>query len=106
VNDNQGLDITTLNFVSENPIKLSWTGCYTTARVPKGTKNPAGIGIATQFPAGSGGGLYLAESFNSASIALLDIDSKTGCTTEASTSPFSLGEKNFNSLAIWPPRPF
>jgi hypothetical protein len=105
VNDNQGIHITTLNF-SENPVSITWSGCYTTVRVPRGVENPTGSGIATVFPTGSGGGLYLAEGFKSAYIALLDIDTKTGCLTEASTSPFSLGEKNFGSLATWPPRPF
>jgi hypothetical protein len=103
--DNSGANITTLNF-DEGARYVSWTGCITTVRAPKGENLVDGGWLATAFPTGSGGGLYLAEDYNFASIGVLAIDPTTGCTTEVPQSPFLTGNKDLDSLAPWPSRPF
>jgi len=97
---------TTLNF-TENPLSITYTGCSTTLK-----DSDAGLqasGMATASPSGSGGALYVSEYFgsNANAVALLAIDSTTGCTTEAPSSPFYTGQSGrLNSIVAWPPRPF
>ncbi len=99
--------IITLNF-NENPLKISYSGCTTTLKLPPG---PIAYSLATVTPSGTGEGLYVVESNQVSglgSVALLRINSLTGCTTETPGSPFSLGDNNSaaTSLVAWPPRPF
>jgi hypothetical protein len=99
--------VTTLNF-SENPFSLTYGGCLTTLKVPQGDTSMLVGGMATVESSGAGGGLYVSESFNVNSIALLAIDSTSGCTKEIASSPFVFSTENgaLNSLLAWPPRPF
>jgi 6-phosphogluconolactonase (cycloisomerase 2 family) len=91
--------VTTLNF-DESAHSLTYSGCS------KKLKTSAN-GMATAMPAGSRGFLYVGEYTNTANVALLQIDSSTGCLTEVPGSPFSTGKHGVaNSVAAWPPRPF
>lgn len=96
---NSGTQLTTLNF-TENPINFTYTGCITTL-------NESGYAqaVATALPSGAGGFVYLAE-YNG--VAMLQVNSTTGCTTEVKGSPFTVSDPlaAIYSLAPWPPRPF
>jgi hypothetical protein len=106
VNDDSD-KVTTLNF-TEAPINLTYTGCMTTLRVPKGERLFASTGMATELPSGGGGALYVTELLDVSGIAILTINAETGCTREASASPFALSDPNsgISTLVPWPPRPF
>jgi 6-phosphogluconolactonase (cycloisomerase 2 family) len=99
VSNNSG-HVTTLNF-NEAAHTLTYSGC---SKRLKTTAN----GMATALPVGSGGFLYVARPRNGAAdVALLQIDSITGCLTEVPGSPFSSGHEGVaESVAAWPPRPF
>jgi hypothetical protein len=102
-----GTGLTTLNF-SENPLSVTYTGCHTTLKLPPGVFYTAPFTIATESTTGTGGAVYIAESFDVSSVALLTVNPTTGCTTEAPASPFVLSDPSagVNSLVAYPPRPF
>jgi len=93
---------------TESPLNVTYhAGCTTNLKTPLGalvyTLAAAGV-------AGAGGALYIVES-NSAGpndVALLHINSTTGCTKEAPDSPFSIGDPTAFAMSVvaWPPRPF
>jgi hypothetical protein len=100
------IQIVTLQY-EENPFELKYAGCLTKL---KGGEFP-GLGqIETAASSGSGGGLYVPEWGNiyGDEIALLAINSATGCTTEVKGSPYTVdtADGRLVSLAVWPPRPF
>lgn len=91
--------VTSLNF-SENPLNISYGGCIVT---PKEAQYISGM--ATLEPSGPGGMLFAvtyAPSYYG--ISAFSINPSTGCLAEADGSPFPVG--GYNSLAVWPPRPF
>jgi hypothetical protein len=99
--------ITTFDF-TESPLNVTYhKGCTTTLNLLSGISADS---LVTASPSGSGGALYVAESNEAGGgqIALLGINSVTGCTTEAPGSPFSLGDPYaaVTSIVTWPPRPF
>jgi hypothetical protein len=106
VNDDKET-ITTLNF-TEAPINLTYTGCTTRLRVPKNESGLWSEGMATELPSGNGGALYVAEFWAYSSVAVLTINPETGCTKEASASPFALPDAiaTIRSIVAWPPRSF
>jgi hypothetical protein len=97
----------TMNF-SENPLNVTYTGCTTNLKFPRGESSMTPATVATIGTTGAGKGLYVAETFDVSSVGLLSIDPNTGCTTEAPSSPFTLWDSNSDlvSLVAWPPRPF
>jgi hypothetical protein len=91
--------VTTLDF-DESAHSLTYSGCS------KKLKTSAN-GMATALPVGSGGFLYVGEYTKFADVALFQVDSSTGCLTEAPGSPFSTSKRGYaESVAAWPPRPF
>jgi len=99
--------ITTVNF-SENPVNITWSGCLTKLRIPKGDSGLANGSIAAAGTVGTGSAIYVSEQYEFSSVALLNINSLTGCTTEAESSPFVLSDTTAKawSLVAWPPRLF
>jgi hypothetical protein len=102
-----GTGLTTLNF-SENPLNVTYTGCHTVLKPPDGNPYLFPVTIATVATSGAGGGIYVAENDEVSAVALLTIDSTTGCTTEEHNSPTILSDKNADvySLVAWPSRLF
>jgi hypothetical protein len=91
--------VTTLNF-DESAHSLTYSGCSERLKT-------SANGMATAMPVGSGGFLYVGQRANGANVALLQINSSTGCLTEVPGSPFPSGKQGFaESVAAWPPRPF
>jgi len=97
-------EVTTLNF-TESPLNVTYSGCLTELKIPNGEPSVISQAIATAGRSGAGRAIYVAET---ASVALLAVNEKTGCTTEASSSPFLIPDVNVNSasLVAWPPRGF
>lgn len=97
-------EVTTLNF-TESPLNITFSGCLTELKIPEGEPSVISQAIATAGRSGAGRAIYVAET---ASVALLAVNEKTGCTTEASSSPFLIPDVNVNSasLVAWPPRGF
>jgi hypothetical protein len=100
-------EVTTLNF-QESPLQVTWSGCLTTLNMPGG--GYAGT-IATVGTSASGGGIFVSESNGigpGGRVALLAVNSTTGCTQEETSSPFSLPDAAADpwSLVSWPPRSF
>jgi hypothetical protein len=100
-------NVTTLNF-TEIPLSMSYSGCLTDLRVPNGEPTLNAGTMATVGMAGAGTGIYVAETFDLSTIALLSVNPNTGCTSEVTSSPFPLSDPNAAlwSLVAWPPRPF
>jgi hypothetical protein len=99
--------VTTLNF-TESPLNVTYTGCTTNLKVPKGQRISYPSSMATVGTVGTGSALYVSEVYDVSSVALLAINSTTGCTTEVKSSPTLLSDKNayIYSLVGWPPRLF
>jgi hypothetical protein len=99
--------VNTLNITETPTLDITYSGCATTLRSTTGSGFYSGA-IATALPTGTGGALYIPEWGNpDDDVAMLTINSTTGCTTEVKQSPFPTGQNgDFFSLAAWPARPF
>ncbi len=99
--------VNTLNITETPTLDITYSGCATTLRSTTGSGFYSGA-IATALPTGTGGALYIPEWGNpDDDVAMLTINSTTGCTTEIKQSPFPTGQNgDFFSLAAWPARPF
>jgi hypothetical protein len=92
---------------TESPLDVTYhAGCTTNLRASIGFA----YSLATAGTSGAGGALYIAESGEEGpgGVALLHINSTTGCTTEAPESPYSIADPHaaIESVVAWPPRPF
>ena len=107
-NDDETQQEITFDF-TESPLNVTYhAGCTTDLNLPPG--EIFAYSLATASPSGTGGALYIAESNEGGSgeVALLHINSTTGCTKEAPESPYSISDPNAaaESVVAWPPRGF